>query len=152
MKKFIGMGLSVLFLSSFYVTISVAEEKAYIGSEACKACHESEYSNYKKYAKKARSFDSIKKMEKKLTAEEYQACFECHTTGYGKGGFVSEEKTPGLKDAGCEVCHGPGSLHAESEDPEMIVRKINMDNCITCHNSDRVNAFDFKPLLFGGAH
>ena len=130
-----------------------ADEKIYVGSEACKECHEKEYANYITYAKKAASFESIKKMEKKLTPEEYRGCFECHTTGYGKnGGFVSEKETPQFKDAGCEVCHGPGSLHVDTEDPNEIISNISMENCNSCHSEDRVDAFDFKPLLFGGAH
>lgn len=151
MKKFF---LIVLF-SFLYSpeTVCFAEDKIYIGSEACKDCHEQEYENFKKFAKKAKSFESIKKMEKKLTPGEYKICFECHTTGYGKkGGFISEEKTPGLKNAGCEVCHGPGSLHADSEDPDLIEREISLEDCTICHNEDRVESFDFKPLLFGGAH
>ena len=136
----------------FYCPVS-AQTKTYVGSETCKECHEQEYANFMAYSKKARTFDSVKKMEKKLTPEEYQSCFECHATGYGKeGGFVSEAKTPALKNAGCEVCHGPGSLHAESEDPDDIIRTTTMEECMTCHNQSRVEAFDFKPLLFGGAH
>ncbi len=144
----------VLFLSYFMsFNVGLAQEKSFVGSEACKECHEDQYANYIKYSKKANSFKSIKKMEKKLTKEEYKECFECHTTGFGKpGGFVSEETTPGLKDAGCEVCHGPGNLHAESEDPELININLDMNNCNKCHSNDRVKAFDFKPLLFGGAH
>lgn len=146
--------LVALFCSCvFFVSGSIAQEKLYVGSQACKDCHEKEYANFVKYAKKAHSFSSIKKMKKKLTPEEYQACFECHTTGYGQtGGFVSEEKTPELKDAGCEVCHGPGSLHVESEDPELINSELSMEDCNACHNQDRIDTFDFKPLLFGGAH
>lgn len=136
-----------------FISQSLAEEKKYVGAEACKACHEKEYSNYLNFAKKVKSFESIKKMEKKLSPEEYRACFECHTTGYGKpGGFESEEKTPGLKNAGCEVCHGPGSLHIDGGDPERIIRDVTLENCNTCHSKDRIEAFDFKPLLFGGAH
>lgn len=143
----------ICLISQVSVQVSLAEEKEYIGSESCKDCHEDEYDKFIKYSKKSSSFESIKKMEKKLTPEEYQACFECHTTGYGKkGGFVSEQETPHLKEAGCEVCHGPGSLHAESEDPDDIVRLMAMEDCIICHNADRVEAFDFKPLLYGGAH
>ena len=130
-----------------------AEEKIYVGSETCKDCHEQQYDNFMKYSKKAHSFDNIKKMETKLTAVEYQTCFECHTTGYKqKGGFISEAKTPEVKNPGCEARHGPGSLHAESEDPEEIIGQLTMENCITCHNEDRVQAFDFKPLIYGGAH
>lgn len=151
MRKFIMTG--ILLIGSFCITASFAADNVYIGSEACKECHDKEYSTYITYAKKAKSFASIKKMEKKLTQAEYKACFECHTTGYGEpGGFVSEEKTPTLKNAGCEVCHGPGGLHAESEDPDLIVRDVSMENCNTCHSNDRIEAFDFKPLLFGGAH
>ncbi len=131
----------------------LAEEKTYLGSEACKDCHEKQYNNFMNYSKKAHSFGNIKKMEKKLTSEEYKSCFECHTTGYSqKGGFISEVQTPGLKNPGCEVCHGPGSLHAETEDPDDIVREVTMENCNTCHSGDRIDVFDFKPLLFGGAH
>lgn len=131
----------------------LAEEKTYVGSESCKECHEQEHHNFMTFSKKAHSFDSIKKMEKKLSPQEYQTCFECHTTGFGKkGGFISESQTPGLKNPGCEVCHGPGSLHVESEDPDDIVREVTLENCTACHSEDRIEAFDFKPLLFGGAH
>lgn len=130
-----------------------AQENFYIGSERCKECHEDQYQNFVDFSKKAESFESIKKMKGKLEPGEYQACFECHTTGYGKpGGFISETRTPGLKNAGCEVCHGPGALHADSGDPELIKTDISVEQCNTCHNSDRIEAFDFKPLLFGGAH
>ncbi|OGR28689.1 MAG: cytochrome C [Desulfobacterales bacterium RIFOXYA12_FULL_46_15] len=152
MKHHIIFNVVFLCFLSF-ISQSLAEDKKYVGAEACKACHEKEYSNYLNFAKKVKSFESIKKMEKKLTLEEYQACFECHTTGYGKpGGFESEEKTPGLKNAGCEVCHGPGSQHIDGGDPEMIIRDVTLENCNTCHSKDRIEAFDFKPLLFGGAH
>jgi hypothetical protein len=149
-KLFIIVCVTILGLTT--ANILSAEEKSYVGSETCKECHDQQYNNFLKYSKKAHSFDSIKKMEEKLSIEEYQACFECHTTGYNKkGGFVSEVKTPGLKNPGCEVCHGPGSLHVDTEDPDDIVR-VTMESCNACHSGDRIEAFDFKPLLFGGAH
>ena len=128
-------------------------QKLYVGSKACQDCHEDEYDKFRTFAKKAHSFDSIKVMKKGLTDAEFQSCFGCHTTGYGKpGGFVSEHDTPDLKDAGCEVCHGPGSLHCETEDPEDIVGSLTAEECESCHRSDRVEAFDYKPLIYGGAH
>ena len=152
MNKFFLICCAVI-LSLTTADYSLAEGKNYIGSESCKDCHEQQYNNFMKYSKKAHSFDNIKKMEKKLTKEEYQACFECHTTGYKqRGGFISEAQTPGLKNPGCEVCHGPGSLHADTEDPEDIVSEITMESCNICHSEDRISTFDFKPLLFGGAH
>ncbi|MFO7750613.1 MAG: cytochrome c family protein [Desulfobacteraceae bacterium] len=151
--RFFIAGVIVLLAFAATAQVLFAEQGAYVGSRACSDCHAKEYENFMKFAKKANTFESIKVMKPKLTREEYRSCFECHTTGYGKkGGFVSEQETPELKNAGCEVCHGPGSRHADSGDPEDIRYDLSIDDCKSCHNSDRVQAFDFKPLLFGGAH
>ncbi len=129
------------------------EAKNYIGSDACKDCHETEYENFYTYAKKAHSYESIKVMKKGLTEAEFRKCFECHTTGYRKpGGFRSEQETPHLKDAGCEVCHGPGSLHVETGEPEDIKGHMTAKDCEVCHSEERVGAFHYKPLIHGGAH
>ncbi len=152
MRQILGICLTGLFWFGL-AGGAWAFDKVYVGSEVCKGCHESQYNNFTKFCRKSHSFSSIKKMEKKLTPEEYRGCFQCHTTGYGQeGGFISEEKTPELKNAGCEVCHGPGSLHAESEDPDDIITQMDMESCLSCHNEERVSEFNFKPQLFGGAH
>lgn len=125
----------------------------YVGSLACRDCHPDEYDNFSTYAKKSISFQSIERQMKHLTPEEIKQCYPCHTTGYGKpGGFVSVEETPHLKNAGCEVCHGPGAIHVKSEDPGDIKTKMNKKDCETCHISERVKAFKYKPLIHGGAH
>ena len=125
----------------------------YVGSKVCQDCHPKEYESFSKYSKKAHSSQSVKIMAPKLTPEELASCFACHTTGYGKpGGFVSFEKTPERADAGCEVCHGPGSAHAETGDPARIQAKLAMRQCEDCHSAERVRTFQFKPMLFAGAH
>ncbi len=135
-------------------TISAAPATAtYVGTDACADCHEEQYANFKKYAKKAKSDKSIKVMAPKLTAAELQGCYGCHTTGYGKpGGFESFEKTPHLSDAGCEVCHGPGSEHVDSGGDPSLIGSPTMEECLVCHNEERVANFGFRPLLYGGAH
>jgi hypothetical protein len=128
-------------------------EKVYVGSKACGECHAEEYTNFNAYAKKAKSYEAFMVMKKGLTAEEFESCFECHTTGYGKPGrFRSEQETPELKNAGCEVCHGPGSLHCDTGAPEDIAGSLTAKHCERCHRADRVEAFDYKPLVYGGAH
>jgi hypothetical protein len=126
---------------------------SYVGSLACKDCHPEEYENFMTYAKKSTSFQSIEKQMRHLTPDEIKQCYPCHTTGYGQpGGFVSIEETPHLKNAGCEVCHGPGAEHARSGDPAEIIGKMGKKDCERCHISERVKAFKYKPLIHGGAH
>ncbi|NOR05057.1 MAG: cytochrome C [Deltaproteobacteria bacterium] len=129
------------------------EIQKYVGSEACKACHLKEYGSFIKYAKKSTSFESIQRVKKGLTEEEIKKCYFCHTTGYGKpGGFVSIEETPHLKNAGCEVCHGPGELHVRTQRAQDTKMNFTMKDCEECHISERVKAFRYKPMIHGGAH
>jgi hypothetical protein len=138
-------------------SLSLAETKnrisKYVGSDACKGCHEKEFNSFMKYAKKSKSFESIERVKKGLTEEEIKGCYFCHTTGYGKpSGFISPEKTPYLKNAGCEVCHGPGELHVKTKSRRDIKRRMTMKDCEVCHTSERVMAFRYKPMIHGGAH
>jgi hypothetical protein len=129
------------------------DSKSYVGMEACKGCHEKEYASFTANSKMSNSFRGIARMKKGLTAEEIKKCYECHTTGYGKpGGFRSEAETPAFKNLGCESCHGPGSSHASSSNPKDIKQHLDTKDCDACHDKDHVAAFNYKPLLFGGAH
>lgn len=131
----------------------LAEDKVYVGSETCADCHDAEYESFRAHSKKAHSYASVVTMRKGLTEAEYQECLQCHATGYGQpGGFVSEKETPQLQNLGCESCHGPGSLHADSGDAYDIIGDLAPEDCERCHNPERVANFKFKPLLFGGAH
>ena len=144
----------ICFTSMIIAQTGMAENR-YAGSKACKECHEEAYANFSKYAKKAHSFEAIKKMRDHLSQDEIKSCYACHTTGYGEpGGFTNEHDTPQLANAGCEVCHGPGSRHIESEDSDDIIGtgRLSKERCEKCHSKDRIKAFNFKPLLHGGAH
>lgn len=128
-------------------------ESRYVGSASCKDCHPEEYKNFMTYAKKSKSFNSIQTMKKGLTEREIEGCYSCHTTGYGKrGGFESPEKTPHLQDAGCEVCHGPASVHIKSMSRQDIKTRIQIEDCEVCHTAVRVKSFNYKPMVHGGAH
>jgi hypothetical protein len=151
--------IAALFFFLPVMTFSVVSAQSggrtplYLGSDACKQCHETEYRNFVTYAKKSTSYHSIERLQKGLTEEELKGCYFCHTTGYGKpGGFISLEKTPHLKNAGCEVCHGPGELHVKTRSPQHIKRKMKIEDCEVCHTSERVKAFRYKPLIHGGGH
>jgi hypothetical protein len=125
----------------------------YAGSLACKPCHEKEYFSFTNYAKKSNSYKSIERLQKGLNDQDLKKCYSCHTTGYGKpGGFISIEKTPHLKDAGCEVCHGPGSIHIADKKPGSIITQPTIQVCDQCHTSEMIQAFKFRPLIHGGGH
>ena len=159
LKSFRARASLAVFLAVFFVAAVTASSGRtnsgqYVGSEACAECHDKEYENYKKFSKKAHSGESVKIMAGDLTKQELEECYHCHMTGFGKpGGFVSFDETPAMADAGCETCHGPGFDHVEAGgDPDLIKGKLELSDCEACHNPERVAAFDFKPLLFGGAH
>lgn len=159
-KKFLtGFTTITILLVSIMINLplSLAEAKnripKYVGSDACKDCHEKEYKSFITYAKKATSFRSIERVKKGLTEEEIKGCYFCHTTGYGKaGGFISPEKTPHLKNAGCEVCHGPSEFHVKTGSPKDTKRRMTKEDCEVCHTEERVKAFRYKPMIHGGAH
>ena len=150
---------SLFFTAFFFIVLTshsaLGTDKGaiYVGSPACRQCHPIEYENFVSYAKKSHSFESIERLRKGLSQQEIEQCYSCHTTGYGKnGGFVSLEETPHLKNAGCEVCHGPASEHVLKQDASSIKRELTKEDCVECHISERVTAFRFKPLIHGGAH
>ena len=152
------LALSIAFFLPLAALAADAKQSAdsgatYIGSVACKQCHEQEYENFSKYSKKAHSKQSVEKMRPKLTRGELEECYNCHTTGHGKkGGFVDYEKTPQLGDVGCETCHGPGATHAESGERSAITRQPSVESCLVCHNAERIQKFNFRPLRYSGAH
>ncbi len=158
-----GLTLSGLVLFGWISAAGAADSSAakpapstgfrYVGSQKCASCHEEIYKRFIKYSPKSRSYRSIRRMERGLTPQEKQHCYDCHTTGHGRpGGFVSLAKTPYLKDIGCESCHGPGSGHVKSEDKKQIRRRVPESICRKCHVSARIKAFKHVPLTFGGAH
>lgn len=125
----------------------------YVGSVRCGECHSEQYEFFSRDSKKAHTWQSVEKMRSNLKPEELKSCYACHTTGYGQpGGFVSYEKTPEMAEVGCETCHGPGELHAESMETTDIKRTPSIEDCELCHSSERIHDFNFKPLRFSGAH
>lgn len=152
---FLALVFFPLFHAPAYPSLALSSStpSLYVGSQACKSCHETEYAIFVAYAKKSKSYQSIERLQKGLTKEDLVKCYACHTTGYGQpGGFVSLEKTPHLRNAGCEVCHGPGSIHIQDKSPDSIIGEPTIQLCNTCHTSERVKAFRFNPLIHGGGH
>ncbi len=88
-------------------------EATYVGSEKCRRCHETAYQIWKD-SPHARAYESLTRAERPSLRQYDGECVVCHVTGFAyAGGFTDEQRTPYLRDNGCENCHGPGSLHVQ---------------------------------------
>ncbi len=105
----------------------------YAGTENCRMCHSEVAESWDKSAH-ARSYDLLVNVGKEKDAE----CLPCHTTGFGKGGFVDEASTPELKNTACEACHGPGADHMG--DAAKIQRVPSGKTCAACHQATDIHS------------
>ena len=116
-------------------------QAVYVGLEKCLECHD-ETENYWKHDRHSKAWATLVKDNKTFDAE----CVSCHVTGYGKAGGSVVGKTKDRENVQCEVCHGPGSLHAEAEEGKeksTIAVKPTEALCVTCHNKHHSPHFDF---------
>ncbi len=76
-------------------------------------------------------------------AETCETCHEDIGAGHEKG--PHSKMTPGKRGPefqGCEACHGPGKAHAESADPDKIIRfpgllrEESSRRCLRCHEAE----------------
>ena len=113
-------------------------EASYVGIDTCESCHED--------AKKvwdgtghAHAYATLEKQFKEANLD----CVGCHVTGYDKPGGSTVTHVADLKNVQCEVCHGPGSLHAaKPEKVKIPVAKPSPESCIQCHHPPHVHTFD----------
>jgi hypothetical protein len=107
-------------------------KSTYMGSESCKSkdCHDYEYGKWKE-KRHAHAYATLEEVGSDYDPE----CVVCHVVGLEyESGFVSPEKTPKMKDVGCESCHGPSSEHVLSEGKEPTGEPKSF--CEDCHTSD----------------
>jgi hypothetical protein len=107
------------------------------GTVSCRGCHKEDCRPWDESAH-ARAWVSL--WERGAHVDPY--CQQCHTTGYGlPGGFRSAKRTPQRKNVGCESCHGPSMLHAESPETRTGYYDQAANRCVHCH--DRENSPEF---------
>jgi hypothetical protein len=120
--------------------VPVADGQAsYMGIENCTSCHAEERAVWNK-TQHAKAYETLQKQFVEYNLD----CVGCHVTGYEKPGGSTVTAVDKLKDVGCEVCHGPGSLHAN--DPNkmgLIIVKPEPKTCVSeCHHPPHVEGFD----------
>ncbi|MEL7367280.1 MAG: UshA-like (seleno)protein [Myxococcota bacterium] len=120
------------------------ELATYVGTAKCAGCHPDAFAFWKK-TKHAAAWKTLTKDNKQYDL----TCVGCHVVGYQKpGGFCRVKDVSGFEDVGCENCHGPGSIHAESGDASAIVLKSTEATCADqCHVPEHSDAFNYSTYL-----
>jgi hypothetical protein len=115
-------------------------EPGYAGIDACTNCHEDARKVWDKTSH-AGAYATLSKQHKEFNLD----CVSCHVTGYDRPGGSTVTHVDELKDVQCEVCHGPGQLHAQKPEKWKIpVAKPSADVCLSCHHPPHVHTFDAK--------
>jgi hypothetical protein len=125
----------------------------YVGTHKCLACHKTAAAAWATSAH-ARAFATL--IDRKADADP--KCIGCHTVGFGDpSGYRREFGADKLVDAGCESCHGPGSLHVREKEGDTSVnftfRPLDAGDCQQCHHGEFSRPFDwdqFWPLIKHG--
>lgn len=120
------------------------EVATYVGTEQCKECHEEAYAFWKK-TKHASAWATLEDQGKHFDL----TCIGCHAVGYQQpGGFCRLKDVGELKDVGCEMCHGPGSIHADDSEPSSIVLEAPSTTCTKyCHVPEHSDGFVYEAYL-----
>jgi hypothetical protein len=111
----------------------------YTGSDSCKLCHSYEYEKWSTKAH-ADAYATLVDVNSQYDPE----CIRCHVIGFEyQSGFISEQKTPHLKNVGCENCHGPGSKHIQSLGRENT--SLPKMDCADCHTPEHSAGYSEDP-------
>jgi len=159
------MKLRIIFLAGLSAGIlltafSAGEESerpapAYVGATKCKVCHLGIFNSWAG----TRHREAMSSLQGEETVDV--TCLECHTTGFGAGGYGADADILDLGGVQCEACHGAGALYSFSSimtKPELSSRAglVTPDslNCVKCHNakSPTFKGFAYKVGLLTGTH
>ncbi|APS00261.1 multiheme c-type cytochrome [Pajaroellobacter abortibovis] len=121
----------------------------YVGGEKCKDCHLSAHLFWEK-TPHARAYATLANQAKEFNLD----CVGCHVTGYERPGGSTVTWNTGLQNVQCESCHGPGSIHVQTQRKEDTVL-YDPALCIDCHHPPHVHEFDVdmkKLRVLGPGH
>jgi hypothetical protein len=114
------------------------DQATYIGIDACASCHAQARTVWNGTSH-AHAYATLASQFKEYNLE----CVGCHVTGYERPGGSTVTHVDKLRDVQCEVCHGPGSKHADDVfAPNAIVAKPQPAACLDCHHPPHVEGFD----------
>ncbi len=122
-------------------------EAGYVGVEECADCHAEEVTFWET-TRHQQAWETLEVAGKQFDHD----CTSCHVTGWNQPGGAGMADNEALRDVQCEVCHGPGSLHAEAESDaayrKTIRREPPAELCAQqCHTSEHSDTFQYEAYL-----
>jgi hypothetical protein len=114
------------------------DQAHYVGIDVCSSCHAAARAVWNG-TRHAHAYETLSTQFKEYNLE----CVGCHVTGYQRPGGSEVAHVAGLQDVQCEVCHGPGSRHAQNPtDRTRIIASPEPSSCLACHHPPHVEGFD----------
>jgi hypothetical protein len=130
-------------LEGRFPPVAAADQATYVGVEECTICHDSSRTVWDKTAH-AHAYATLSRQDKQYNLD----CVGCHVTGYGQPGGSTVAHVERGENVQCEVCHGPGSLHAKApRSVKPLVPKPGPDLCLSCHQPPYGREFDPKAKM-----
>jgi len=114
------------------------DKLAFIGWQACVQCHKPQ-TNFWEKTDHSTAYQTLVEQEQQFNLD----CLPCHVTSEYEATKISDNESsllalPSvLQQVGCEICHGPGKIHAASQDPSQISRRPTASICLRCHTPER---------------
>ncbi|MCK5513235.1 MAG: metallophosphoesterase [Deltaproteobacteria bacterium] len=110
----------------------------YTGYAICESCHQSQTEHWGS-TDHAKAFTSLTKQSQDYNPE----CIPCHTTGFGyTRGFIMPDLTSETEGIQCEMCHGAGGEHSETQN--VPYGGTTQSTCTQCHTAGRSPKFDYS--------
>ncbi len=134
----------------------------FLGNAGCLgACHYHEAAHKLwQTTQHSRAYRTLVDVGKQLSYD----CVNCHSTGFenpaGSNLFTLDKwqnattppagHGPDLRHVGCEVCHGPGSLHVASPGKVKVPNpRPSASTCLDCHTPEHSDTFEWKAYARG---
>ena len=129
--------------------VSIVIPQQLVGFNTCSSCHEMQ-SDFWQTTRHANAYNTLLKKKKQFDLN----CLPCHMTIDIPGGKFSSliaetllSFPDDLQSVGCESCHGSGKKHIEDPEVVRMIRTPGANVCLTCHNSEHDDDFNYQVKL-----
>jgi DmsE family decaheme c-type cytochrome len=146
-RNILGLGVVVVVVSLVIFGSAAAQQQSNHKSDTAKA-KAVQKSNDKEKSKPGPAAEAAVDASQYVGADTCKTCHEEQGVAYDKGPHwkTTLSKHQGVDYQGCEACHGPGKNHAESGDPDKIIRfpelsrEESSKRCLRCHEFGQEHA------------